>query len=53
MQMPISLGILCNLLAAAPGQVLFYRLSSVLWSLFLLSPALALLPIQLKAFLTI
>lgn len=40
------LGILSNLLlAAAPGEVLVYKLQSVLWSLFLLSPGLALLPI--------
>lgn len=51
-QMPIGIGILSNLLlAAAPGEVLVYKLQSVLWSLFLLSPGLALLPIQLKGFL--
>lgn len=51
-QMPIGVGILSNLLlAAAPGEVLVYKLQSVLWSLFLLSPGLALLPIQLKGFL--
>lgn len=50
--MPIGVGILSNLLlAAAPGEVLVYKLQSVLWSLFLLSPGLALLPIQLKGFL--
>lgn len=51
--MPIGVGILSNLLlAAVPREVLVYKLQSVLWSLFLLSPGLALLPIQLKGFLT-
>lgn len=51
-QMPIGAGILSNLLLAAfPGEVLVYKLQSVLWSLFLVSPGLALLPIQLKGFL--
>lgn len=50
--MPIGAGILSNLLLAAfPGEVLVYKLQSVLWSLFLVSPGLALLPIQLKGFL--
>lgn len=51
-QMPIGIGILSDLLlVAAPREVLVYKLQSVLWSLFLLSPGLALLPIQLKGFL--
>lgn len=50
--MPIGIGILSDLLlVAAPREVLVYKLQSVLWSLFLLSPGLALLPIQLKGFL--
>lgn len=50
--MPIGIGILSDLLlVAAPREVLVYKLKSVLWSLFLLSPGLALLPIQLKSFL--
>lgn len=49
--MPI-VGILSNLLlAAAPEEVLDYKLQSVLQSVFLLSPGLALLPIPLKGFL--
>lgn len=52
-QMPVGTGILSNLLlaAAAPGEVLVYKLQFVLWSLFLVSPVLALLPIQLHSFL--
>lgn len=51
--MPVGTGILSNLLlaAAAPGEVLVYNLQFVLWSLFLVSPVLALLPIQLHSFL--
>lgn len=50
--MPIGIGILSDLLlAAASKEVLVYKLQSVLWSLFLLSPGLALLSIQLKGIL--
>lgn len=49
--MPIA-GILSNLLlAAAPEEVLVYKLQSVLQPVFLLSPGLALLPIPSKGFL--
>lgn len=53
--MPVGTEILSNLLlaAAAPGEVLVYKLQSVLWSLFLVSPVLARLHIQLKSFLAI
>lgn len=50
-QMPTGIGILSHLLAAAPGEVLVYKMQSGLWSSFLLSCGLALLPIQLKGFL--
>lgn len=49
--MHIGIGILSDLLVAASREVLVYKLQSVLWSLFLLSPGLALLPTQMKGFL--
>lgn len=50
--MPIGIGILSDLLlVAASREVLAYKLQPVLWSLFLSSPGLALLLIQLKGFL--
>lgn len=50
--MPVGIGILSDLLlVAASREVLVYKLQPVLWSLFLSSPGLALLPMQLKGFL--
>lgn len=49
-QMPIGIGILSDLLlVAASREVLVYKLQSVLWSLFLLSPGLASLLINREA----
>lgn len=48
--MPIGIGILSDLLlVAASREVLVYKLQSVLWSLFLLSPGLVSLLINREA----